>query len=103
MEGIAAPLFMGALSTFALLITLSRLDLRKFIGYPVLLDISGTLLFAALFHNSLTGMMIAVIATLTLWLAITLLRKYWGYKRYSLKARTWVYYPPRQCRIHLTA
>ena len=98
MEGLAQPVFMGILSTFALLITLSRVDIRKFMGYPICLDISGTLLFALLFHNSLTGMMIAVIATLSLWLSITVYRRYFGYKRYKLR-KGWVFYPPRQCKI----
>lgn len=98
MIGIAAPVFMGLLSTFALLLTLSRVDIRKFMGYPILLDLSGTLLYAALFHASLTGMMIAVVATLSLWLSITLYRRWFGYKRYSFKARAWVLYPPKYLR-----
>lgn len=95
MEGLLAPIFMGLLSTAAFLITLGRTDIKKFMGYPVLLDISGTVLFAALFHASLTGMMIAVISALSLAGSITLYRRYLGYKRFNFKARAWVYYPPR--------
>lgn len=99
MEGLAVPIFMGFLSTAAFLITLGRMDIRKFMGYPVLLDIVGTVMFAALFHSTLTGMMTAVIAALSMAFSITMYRRWFGYKRFNLRNRVWVYYPPRQCKV----
>ena len=88
-------IFMGFLSAIALVILMSRIDIRKFVGYPVIVDIIGSVLFAVIFAGTLTGMMVAVIAALTFSAIIFLVRLILGYERFDLKSRSWQYYPPR--------
>jgi len=88
-------IFMGFLSAIALVIIMARINIKKFVGYPVIVDIAGSILFAILFAGTLTGMMVAVIAALTLSLIIWLIRFIMGYERFNLKSRQWVHYPPR--------
>lgn len=88
-------LFMGILSAVALLILMARLDIRKFVGYPVIVDIFGSCLFAILFAGTLTGIMVAMVAALTLSAFIWIVRLLMGYKRFDRKHKVWTYYPPR--------
>lgn len=88
-------IFMGFLSAIALVILMSRIDIRKFVGYPVIVDIIGSVLFAVIFAGTLTGMMVAVIAALTFSAIIFLVRLIMGYERFDIKSRSWQYYPPR--------
>lgn len=87
-------IFMGLLSAIALIVIMARLNIRKFMGYPVLVDITGTILFCILFAGTLTGMMVAVIAGLTLSLMVYIVRQLLGFERYNRK-QGWTYYPPR--------
>jgi len=73
---------------------MARMDIRKFMGYPVIVDVAGSVLFCMLFAGTLTGMMVAVIAGLTLSLFVWLIRTTIGFKRWSKKTG-WTYYPPR--------
>jgi ABC-type microcin C transport system permease subunit YejB len=86
---------MGFLSALALVIIMARLDIRKFMGYPVIVDIAGSVLFAVLFAGTLTGMMVAVIAALTLSAIIYIVRLVVGYERFNFKTRSWAFHPPR--------
>jgi hypothetical protein len=88
-------IFMGILSAVALLIIMTRLGLRKFVGYPVIVDITGSALFAVLFAGTLTGMMVAVIAALTLSGMIWVVRFLMGFERFNFKTRHWEYSKPR--------
>ena len=87
-------LFMGVLSAIALLIIMARLDIRKFVGYPIIVDVLGSFLFAVLFAGTLTGIMVAMVAALSLSAFIWLTRFFMGYKRFT-KRNGWEYYPPR--------
>lgn len=87
-------LFMGFLSAIAFVIILARLGLRKFMGYPVAVDILGSALFCVLFAGTLTGMMVAVIAGLTLSGMVWLIRTLFGFEKW-VRGKGWVYYPPR--------
>jgi hypothetical protein len=88
-------IFMGFLSAIALVVIMARLDIRKFMGYPVIVDITGSALFCLLFAGTLTGMMVAVIAGLTLSAIVWMIRYVIGFERFNFKSRTWSYYPPR--------
>ena len=85
-------IFMGLLSAIALVIILARLGLRKFMGYPVALDICGSVLFCLLFAGTLTGMMVAVVAGLALSGIVYIVRSVVGYDRWDRK-QGWVHYP----------
>lgn len=88
-------LFMGFLSAIALIIIMARISLRRFMGYPVAVDIVGSVLFAFVFAGTLTGMMVAVVAALVLSGAIWIVRAVSGYERFNFKTKQWTYYPPR--------
>lgn len=94
MDTVGVALIMGLITTAMFVIVLARIDIRKFIGYPILLDMLGHTLFVTLYMGTLTGMVCAAIAGLTLSASIYILRKSLGYKRYKLK-HGWIYYPPR--------
>lgn len=86
---------MGITSAITFLILLARINLTRFMGYPILVDVLGTVTFVAIFHGTLTGMLCAVIAGLSLSGAIAALRYFRGYERWHIK-QGWVYYPPRK-------
>ena len=87
-------LFMGLLSAIALVVIMSRLGIKKFMGYPAVVDIVGSVLFALLFAGTLTGMMVAVVAGLTLSLIVYTIRLLVGFEKWT-KKNGWEYYPPR--------
>lgn len=88
-------IFMGFLSAIALIIIMARISLRKFMGYPVLTDVVGSILFCIIFAGTMTGIMVAMIAALVLSTCIWLVRSLFGYERFSLKTRSWQYHPPK--------
>lgn len=92
-------LFMGVLSAVALIIIMARIDIKKFMGYPVIVDIAGSILFAFIFAGTLTGMMVAVVAALTLSAVIWVVRLVMGFERFSFKRKQWEYHPPRYMAV----
>lgn len=80
----------GILSAFTILIVLYRLGLRKFMGYPAILDAAVVFLLAFLLHGTFGGITAAITGGLFFSLAITVIRKYYGYSRYSIRQRQWV-------------
>lgn len=75
----------GVLSAIAILVVMFRLGIRKFLGYPVLCDIVGTLILCVILYGTILGMIAAIVGGLVLSAAITLLRKTIGYERLTLK------------------
>lgn len=88
-------ILMGILSSIALLVILWKIGMRKFLGYPVTLDIVASLLFTLLFAGTLTGMLVAVIAGLTFTAIVFILRAIMGFQKWSFK-NGWTYFPPRR-------
>lgn len=86
--------FIGITSAIALLVLMYKLGIRKFMGYPVAVDIGASALFALLFAGTLTGMTVAVVAGLFFSLIVYLVRLVAGFERYSIN-KGWTYYPPR--------
>lgn len=78
----------GILSAIVLLIVMARLGIRKFMGYPAVLDVVVTLTLAWLLHGTYVGMTAAIIGGLFFSLMITIIRKTLGYQR--LTTRGWV-------------
>lgn len=81
----------GVLSCIVVLIAMARIDLQKFMGYPAIMDVAVTLLLMWMLHGSYVGMVAAVIGGLVFSLAITVIRRCYGYKR--LTWRGWVTHP----------
>lgn len=88
-------IFMGFFTVVALVCIMARINLSKFMGYPVLTDLGGTILFSLLFAGTLTGMLVAVVAGLLLSAFTWVYRYLFGFKRYTRKTG-WSYYPPRR-------
>lgn len=80
----------GILLSWTLLIIMYRLNLKRFLGYPAIMDAGGTLLLGALLHGTLGGMIAAISGGLFLSLIITVLRHYYGYARYNWRTKTWL-------------
>ena len=80
----------GILSAIVILIVMARLGLRKFMGYPAIMDVLVTIFLAALLHGTYAGMTAAVIGGLFFSLMITVIRRCYGYTR--LTRTGWKYY-----------
>lgn len=68
----------GLISAIVVLIIQARLDLRKFMGYPALMDAVVTLLIAWVLYGTFAGMTAAAFGGLFYSLMITLIRRYYG-------------------------
>lgn len=86
--------FMGALSAFSVIIVMYRLGIRRFLGYPAILDASVVVVLGLLLHGSIAGMMAAIIGSLFFSLLITILRRIHGYERLERSGLTfrWVHH-----------
>lgn len=73
---------MGAIAVAAFLITACRvMPLRRLLGYGTALDVGFTLVIAALFFGTLTGLLVATFAGLVMAITVTCLRVLIGYDR----------------------
>lgn len=88
-------IFMGFFTVVAFIVILARFNLTKIMGYPTIVDIGGSVLFALIFAGTLTGMLVAVIAGLLLTMFTWAYRYLFGYEKYKVK-KGWSYYPPRR-------
>lgn len=79
----------GILMAWTLLIIMGRMNLRRFLGYPAIMDVMGTLILGALLHGTLGGMIAAISGGLFLSLIITVLRHYIGYEVFNLRTGSW--------------
>jgi len=86
-------IFMGFLVATALLVVLCRLNIKRIVGYPVLADLTATVLFCILMAGTLTGMSVAIVAGLVFSFTVTAIRKLFGYEKFNLATRSWVCYP----------
>ena len=87
---IVFSIWIGLLSAITLLIVMGRLGLRKFMGYPAIVDVLATTFLAMLLHGTYAGMAAAVVGGLFLSLAITVIRKTYGYATFSWSG--WIYH-----------
>ena len=78
----------GILMSITLLIVMARIGIRKFMGYPAILDIAIVVALAMLLHGTLGGITAAISGGLFLSLVITIIRIVYGYER--LTFRGWV-------------
>lgn len=78
----------GILMAFTVLIVIARLGMRKFMGYPAVLDASIVIVLGWLLHGTFGGITAAITGGLFFSLMITVIRKYYGYSR--LTHRGWV-------------
>jgi hypothetical protein len=84
----------GVLSAFVILIAMSRINLKKFMGYPAAMDVLVTVVLIWMLHGSYVGMVAAVIGGLFFSGMITVIRKMYGYTKLERKGYrlVWVEY-----------
>lgn len=87
-------LVIGVLSALAILIVMMRLGIRKFMGYPALMDALVVLMLILMLHGTYVGMVAAVVGGLVFSGVITLIRRVWGYARLERRGvkLKWIYY-----------
>jgi len=110
MIGLVLVAFMAVLG---LLIMMGRLNLRRFLGYPNIVDITCTIIFAILFAGTFSGMVVAGFASLFLSLMLWVLRAsigaerlalYWGDNHERRIPRIyWKRIDPKDCQPHWLA
>ena len=86
--------FMGVLCSLSFSVILWRTgQMRKALGYPVLLDVSALVILVLTLHSTILGTLIAIVAALVFSLTIGALRLVCGWQRYIRCAdgkRRWI-------------
>lgn len=90
----------AALSAIGLLVVMFKLGTKKVLGYDVYFDISLTVLLMITLSGTFSGMVIALLAGLTISVVLLVLRKFIGLERYEpirlpngRQKYIWVSYP----------
>ena len=109
-----ALVLVAFMAVLGLLIMFGRIGLRRFLGYPNVVDISCSILFVILFAGTFSGMVVAGFASLFMSLMLWVLRASigaerlaWravqhkrGFVRWSTMQFYWQDIPASQCRPH---
>lgn len=83
---------LGAFSAISFIVTLYRTGfLRRFLGYPVWLDIAGVCLMVLMLHGSTLGMLTGIMGALFFSAGIGVLRFFCGYERLQRRLGKWVW------------
>lgn len=101
----------GLMIVITTLILLSRINLRRFLGYPNTVDITFTLMMLWMFHETFSGIVAGAFAGVFMSVLLGVLRGVMGAERLEWKVRrsfwfvklpylTWVEIPASQCRPH---
>lgn len=94
------------LAVLSLIVMMARIGLKKFLGYPNLVDIFCTLVFVTLFHGTFSGMCIAAFSGLIMSLILWALRGSVGAERLRVVRRgvsfgyEWYTVPASDLRPH---
>lgn len=109
MDVVIAGLIGFALAGIATVITcfimMARSDIRKWLGYSNIVDISFTVGMIYVYHTTFSGVVSASIAGIVMSVSLSLLRKALGYKKLVITLgrkwmlvptinAAWVYHPP---------
>ncbi len=94
----------GIFTVLTVLLMMARSNIRRWLGYANVADISFTVIMIYLFHDTFSGIVSAAFAGVFMSLMLTILKKTLGYERLQA-VRTkwykgfmrlhWVRYPPR--------
>lgn len=103
-------IIVAAMCVIGILIMMGRLNLKRFLGYPNLVDISCTVLFLIVFAGTFSGMVVAGFASLFMSVMLWVLRSSLGAERLSIKRGRfympvlyWRVIPASECRPHWMA
>lgn len=109
-----ALVLVAFMAVLGILIMMGRINLKRFLGYPNVVDIACTILFVILFAGTFSGMVVAGFASLFMSLMLWVLRasigaerlavRYTMHKRGPIKWRTasfyWQAIDPKDCQPH---
>lgn len=100
----------AAVTVIGIIVIMGRLNLKRFLGYPNVVDISCTILFLYIFAGTLGGMIVAAFASLFMSGMLWALRSSIGAERLSVKRGRffmpvlyWRVIPARECQPHWLA
>lgn len=83
---------LGLLSALSIFVVMCRINVRRFMGYPALVDVATCIGLGWALHGSFGGMVAAITGSLFFSSFIWVFRKIWGYERFKGK-RGWVRTP----------
>lgn len=83
-------MMVGFMAVLAAVIMMSRISLKRFLGYPNLVDITFSTFFVLTFHGTFAGMVVAGFASLFLSLILWALRSSIGAERIAVKRGKWL-------------
>lgn len=109
-----ALVLVAFMAVLGLLIMMGRLNLRRFLGYPNVVDITCTIVFVILFAGTFSGMVVAGFASLFMSLMLWVLRstigaerlavryeqRKRGFMRYTVPVWYWQVIKPSECQPH---
>ncbi|QPC44918.1 hypothetical protein HW532_20795 [Kaustia mangrovi] len=79
----------GLIVSITALITLARLNLRRWLGYAAVVDVSFTAILVFLFAGTFSGVVAAAASGLWMTIMLLVLRKLIGMERLSLRRAPW--------------
>lgn len=80
----------GLMTVLACIVTMARMNLRRWLGYATVVDVTFTLGMLYMFHGTFSGVVAASFAGLFMSLALTALRYVMGYERATVVRWNWV-------------
>ena len=90
--------FMSLLTTISLVVFLTRLNIKRVLGYRHVIDVAATICLPILLAGSFVSAMVALGAGLLLTLCLYALSLVIGCEKWSFK-NGWSYYPPKMKRV----
>lgn len=82
-------LVVGIVTVLSGLITMARMDIRKWLGYSNAVDIIFTIMLVALMHGSFPGIVSAAFAGIVMSAMLWILRNFMGYKKLKCVRNVW--------------
>jgi len=108
--GLIGFAFAGIATVVTCFIMMARSDMRKWLGYANIVDITFTVLMIYVYHETFSGVVSASIAGIFMSASLTVMRKLMGYKKLKVSfgrrylviptvSATWVYYAPTWAKV----
>ncbi len=82
----------GVFTAIAFYILMWKIDIKKFAGYNWQTDLCMMVIISFMFFGTLTGMVVAVVAGITMSLLLTISQYIFGALKYSIEDEDWIDY-----------